>query len=78
MKVKQQLLNYGKKTISLEDIKNIIKIDIMDEKKCIRADFEDDFGCNVKEASAKQRFDAAVKGLEDFDGVALLQNEIGA
>ena len=32
MKIKQQLLNYGKKTISLEDIKNIIKIDIMDEK----------------------------------------------
>ncbi|MBQ6409406.1 MAG: hypothetical protein IJJ64_15400 [Butyrivibrio sp.] len=33
--------------------------------------------CNVKEASAKQRFDAAVKALEDFDGEALAQNEIG-
>ncbi len=32
MNVKQLLLNYGKKTITLEDIKNIIKIDIMDEK----------------------------------------------
>ncbi len=33
--------------------------------------------CNVKEASAKQRYDAARKALEDFDGVALPQNEIG-
>ncbi len=33
--------------------------------------------CNVKEASAKQRYDAAGKALEDFDGVALPQNEIG-
>ena len=29
---KEQLLKYGKKTISLEDIKNIMKISIMDEK----------------------------------------------
>lgn len=33
--------------------------------------------CNVKEASSKQRFDVAKKALEDFDGVALPQNEIG-
>lgn len=32
MNAKEQLLKYGKKTISLEDIKNIMKISIMDEK----------------------------------------------
>ncbi|MDD6196314.1 MAG: hypothetical protein PUB12_05425 [[Clostridium] aminophilum] len=33
--------------------------------------------CNVKVASARQRFDAAGKALEDFDGIALPQSEIG-
>ncbi len=33
--------------------------------------------CNVKKASAKQRFDAAQKALEDFEGIPLPQNDIG-
>lgn len=33
--------------------------------------------CKAEEASAKQRFETAGEALEDFDGVALPQNEIG-
>ena len=32
MNIKEKLLGYGKKTITLEDIKNIMKISLMDEQ----------------------------------------------
>jgi len=79
----KELMDYGCDRPEYEDV-HFSSEALKNAKDAVRAASEKTekaqsiFGeCNVKEASAKQRYDAAGKALEDFDGVALPQNEIG-